>query len=251
MEKKNWVLLRGIGHEREHWGVMLDELQETFPQDLFLPLDISGTGVHCKQTASLSVTSYREQIRDEALKMASPPFVLMGLSLGAMVLYDWARHYPKEVDCLIMINSSLGRYSLPWQRLRFGVWCEMIKADLNPDPLEKELGILRAISEKKSLYGPVARQRMAIMEKHPVTNCNKLRQLVAAARYLGSDSAPSVPILLLSSLGDRLCDPICSVQMQSKWKALHKVHPWAGHDLSLDDPYWVLDKLRAFLHRNG
>ncbi|HEY1225998.1 MAG TPA: alpha/beta hydrolase, partial [Ramlibacter sp.] len=47
-------------------------------------------------------------------------------------------------------------------------------------------------------------------------------------------------LLLLGSSGDALVDPSCSMELARRWQADLRMHPWAGHDLPLDDAAWVL-----------
>ncbi|MGZ5183361.1 MAG: alpha/beta fold hydrolase, partial [Ramlibacter sp.] len=75
---------------------------------------------------------------------------------------------------------------------------------------------------------------------------NALRQLWAAARYRAPDRPPAVPLLLLASAGDRLVHPSCSARLADRWEVPLRLHPWAGHDLPLDDPAWVLDHVLSW-----
>jgi hypothetical protein len=54
---------------------------------------------------------------------------------------------------------------------------------------------------------------------------------------------------LLNSLGDRLVLPACSEAIQSKWHIALKTHPWAGHDLTLDDGTWVISEMRNWIEQ--
>jgi pimeloyl-ACP methyl ester carboxylesterase len=81
----------------------------------------------------------------------------------------------------------------------------------------------------------------AIHQDRPVATINGLRQLWAAARYRAPAHAPEVPMLMLCGAGDRLVNPDCSAAIARAWHATLRTHPWAGHDLPLDDPAWVAD----------
>lgn len=90
-------------------------------------------------------------------------------------------------------------------------------------------------------------KRSAIMAKRPVTFRNFLAQLTAAVLCRGDASPPKPPTLILSGAGDALCHPCCSEAMARRWSTPHKQHPWAGHDLTLDDPEWVINQISAWL----
>jgi pimeloyl-ACP methyl ester carboxylesterase len=74
-----------------------------------------------------------------------------------------------------------------------------------------------------------------------------LRQLIAAARYRGPAVAPAMPVLLLASRGDRLVDVACSRAMAARFGGALVEHADAGHDLPLDDPRWVAERVRDWL----
>jgi pimeloyl-ACP methyl ester carboxylesterase len=90
---------------------------------------------------------------------------------------------------------------------------------------------------------------VAARAQHPVSGANALRQLLAAMRYRARRQAPAVPLLLLGSEQDRLVDVRCTLALARHWGSALRLHPWAGHDLPLDDPAWVLAQLRGWLGR--
>jgi hypothetical protein len=53
---------------------------------------------------------------------------------------------------------------------------------------------------------------------------------------------------VLAGAGDRLVDPTCSRRLAAAWACPLAVHPWAGHDLPLDDAQWVLDQVAQVVH---
>ena len=83
-----------------------------------------------------------------------------------------------------------------------------------------------------------------IQNKRPMSLKNSFRQIMAAATYRPGDIKPRQPVLLLNGLGDRLVAPACSEAIHKKWNLELRRHPWAGHDLTLDDGAWVALQLR-------
>lgn len=76
---------------------------------------------------------------------------------------------------------------------------------------------------------------------------NVFSQMMAAASYQSGEIKPKQPILLLNGLGDRLVSPAYSEAIHKKWQLeLHR-HPWAGHDLTLDDGEWVVLQLKNWV----
>ena len=93
-------------------------------------------------------------------------------------------------------------------------------------------------------------QWAAVRRQRPVSARNAVRQLVAAARYCAPAAAPVDRVLLLGSQEDRLVSSQCSQAIAQAWGLPLQLHPWAGHDLPLDDPQWVIDAVLQWLSRN-
>jgi len=51
-------------------------------------------------------------------------------------------------------------------------------------------------------------------------------------------------VLVLTSAHDGLVDTRCSLALARAWRCDIESHPWAGHDLPLDDAAWVIDQVR-------
>ncbi|MFZ2405450.1 MAG: hypothetical protein WAW41_09965, partial [Methylobacter sp.] len=88
-----------------------------------------------------------------------------------------------------------------------------------------------------------------IQSERPISLNNSFRQIIAAASYRPGDTKPAQPVLLLNGLGDRLVSPACSEAIHKKWNLELRRHPWAGHDLTLDDGAWVALQLKDWLDR--
>jgi pimeloyl-ACP methyl ester carboxylesterase len=167
--------------------------------------------------------------------------------MGGMIAADWALRYPKEVSGIVLINTSFGNLSDPWDRLKPEVFFRMLKiakAKLHSQTFESELEILRMISNQKLSF----KKRWA-EEFHKLPSpsfLNVTRQLIACSRYLGSRRRPLVPSLILASLHDRMVSYRCSESIQGFWKTQFHLHPWAGHDLPFDDAAWTLEQIRNF-----
>ena len=101
---------------------------------------------------------------------------------------------------------------------------------------------------------PVVDDWVAVRRQRPVSTSNALRQLVAAARYTAPASPPaggtppSGRFLLLASRQDRLVSSRCSQAIAKAWQVPLRWHPWAGHDLPLDDGQWVIEQVVDWLN---
>lgn len=233
-----WILLRGWAREAGHWGDFPWQLREAIPGARVLPLDLPGNGELRAVASPLSVSGMVAECRRRWLARGEPaPWLVLGLSLGAMAAIEWACRHPHEIRGAVLINTSLRPFSTATRRLRPGSWLELARiAVAERGPQGREAAILRLTSASPAPGTLGSWTRIAT--ERPVSRVNALRQLLAAARYR-APVRPAPPLLVLASARDRLVDPECSRTLARQWEASYAEHPAAGHDLPLDDGAWV------------
>lgn len=233
------LLIRGLIREQRHWGDFKALLSAALPNPV-LSLDFAGCGQLYQQNSPCSISGLRQSIRAQLL--ALPQFTgqvhLLAISLGAMLATDWALQYPAEVASLTLINSSARPLSPFYRRLRWQNYPLLLRSTVATAAKREQL-ILRLTSARPQLHQPIVANWQLWQQQAPVSTGNALRQLWAASRFVVS-AAPQCPVLLLSSLGDQLVSPQCSADLARQWQAAHIQHPWAGHDLPLDDAPWLV-----------
>jgi pimeloyl-ACP methyl ester carboxylesterase len=243
------VLLRGLARGSGHWDTFPDLLQAQLPGSTVLCLDLPGNGLLHAQTSPTQVPAMTEHLRAELQRRSvTGPVLLVALSLGAMVAIDWAQRYPAELRGAVLINTSLRRFSRPWQRLRPSAAWTLLGLLLRPHAdLERERRVLWLSTR---LLGPapaLLQHWVRLSHTAPMRRNNVLRQLLAALRFQPQAGAPAVPLLLLAGGSDRLAHPACSRALAAQWQLPLVLHPQAGHDLPLDAPLWVATQLRHWL----
>ncbi len=259
----NWVFLRGLVRESAHWDDFPDIFRAAIPGARVHLIDLPGNGQHWRQPSPLSLRETMEAVRGEALvsmqaqcgsgmALSCPtnsmqvqghglqPFYLSAISLGGMVAVEWANRHSAELAGAVLINTSLRGLSPLHQRLSLGVWPLIARIVAAGDVAKRERLILELTSSWQDPSPRLIESRVAIHQRHPVQLKNVFRQLWAAARYLPPLEKPPIPLLLINSKGDCMVDPACTQAIASRWNIEPKIHPWAGHDLPLDDPEWVI-----------
>ncbi|MCC1497741.1 alpha/beta fold hydrolase [Alcanivorax sp. 1008] len=249
---RTWVLLRGLIREQRHWGGFPEQMQAALPEDRIVTVDLPGNGSLC-QTPSPTriedmVAALRKSLSDQDLR---PPFHVVALSLGAMTTISWINDYPGEVAAAALINSSVARFSPFWQRLRPANYRSIVMDGLLARSLiQKERAILAMTT---NLTDTQTQEDLAVewaefARQNPVSRANSLRQLLAAARFHAPIRlAGSAPVLIVNGAGDRLVDPRCSAAMARGWGLPIRVHPTAGHDLTLDAGEWAAEVLQQWV----
>lgn len=248
---RQWILLRGLARESAHWGGFGADLARALPGEEVLALDLPGSGVFHGQASPASVPAMVRACRAAlAARGAAPPYHLLAMSLGAMVAAEWARQAPAEVAGCVLINTSLRPFSPFYQRLRprnYGTLLRLALRGGSPEVVEQ--AVLRMTSHNVAAREAVVRQWAEVRRLRPVSARNALRQMLAAARYRAPQAPPGPRMLLLASRQDGLVASACSEAVARTWAVPVVFHPWAGHDLPLDDPDWVIGRVREWLGR--
>jgi pimeloyl-ACP methyl ester carboxylesterase len=249
---QNWILLRGLGRESAHWGAFVPLLQSTFPGAQITLLDLPGTGCFCREASPGTIKAITKSARHYAFDkgLIQRPATILGLSLGAMVAWEWMSTYPEDICGVTLMNTSFAGLSPFYQRLRWQSYRKFVALVMAPDLHNRESGILQLTSNRFGQDEQIPQAWEKIQIERPVSFINSFRQIKAAAIYKPSDIKPQRPVLLLSGQGDRLVAPTCSEAIHIKWNLELRRHPRAGHDLTLDDGEWVVWQLTDWVAQN-
>ncbi len=244
-----WILLRGLTREARHWAGMPEQLRASGLEGEIVSADLPGTGVHSQVRCPANVPALVDFVRDDMRSRGyAPPFRIIGLSLGAMVALAWAQREPREIERLVLINTSMRPFNGPFMRLRPRALPELLCAALNwRGRRDAEAAIHNLTCNRREMRDTDLAKWIAIYRSATVTRANAWRQLWAAACFKADAAPPQCPLLVLSSEGDALVHPACSSAIARAWQAEHRQHPWAGHDLPHDDPLWLADSVAEWV----
>ncbi|HVI02055.1 MAG TPA: alpha/beta fold hydrolase [Enhygromyxa sp.] len=245
---QRFVLIRGLAREAGHWHELDRLLLEQFGEATIERVDLPGNGARWRERSPLDIATMAADLRARVWASDRRPPVLIAISLGAMVCLEWLRRWPADpIVGLVAINTSAGKLSAPWERLRVPAWISTARSLLERDPVARELGILELTTSGHRGDRALAERHAAFHRERPIRRTNVVRQMIAAAGFRVDRRSSGAPVLLLNSAGDRMVDPRCSVKLARLLGAPLEVHPTAGHDLSLDDPRWCVERLHAWL----
>lgn len=246
---QNWILLRGLARESAHWGAFVPLLQSTFPDAQITLLDLPGTGCFYRETSPSTIKAITDSVRGHAVEkgLIQQPATILGLSLGAMVAWEWMHRYPEDICGAALMNTSFADVSPFYQRLRRQSYKDFVALVMTRNLHDRESRILQLTSNRRNQYQQIVQAWKKIQDERPISLKNGFRQIIAAASYRPGDIKPEQPILLLNGLGDRLVAPACSEAIHKKWNLELRRHPWAGHDLTLDHGAWVVMQLKNWV----
>tara|TARA_B100000749_G_scaffold280887_1_gene279921 strand:- start:167664 stop:168425 length:762 start_codon:yes stop_codon:yes gene_type:complete len=244
----NWLLLRGLGREQRHWGKFEDILRQQEYVDEVLCIDLPGFGDHRADEAPLTIEETTEYLRTKFLDQIdeSKQWGLCAISLGGMIGMDWLARFPKDFAVATLLNTSAANYSAPWKRFKaYNFIHPHILKERAFGPKEIERMILSTISNKHSHNNGVIEEWTEIRINRPYDPVNVARQLAGAAIFQAKPERIHVPTLFLCSAQDRLVDCSCTLNLAKDFKDgyIH-IHPTAGHEITLDEPEWVCEKMK-------
>ncbi|MEQ1636982.1 MAG: alpha/beta hydrolase [Methylococcales bacterium] len=241
-----FLLLRGLIREQRHWGDFIPVLQEQFPRTEIIALDIPGNGQLYQRESPKSIANMTEALREQLSQSdAKKPVNLVALSMGGMIALDWMIRYPTEIASGVLINTSVRQYAPFFQRLRWQNYCRFLKMAAQT-PAQKEQTILDLTSNHQRNNATVLENWLCWQRQYPVSGKNAFNQLLASATFKATRK-PLQPMLILTSSADRLVDYQCSVELREVWQTAFAQHETAGHDLPLDDPLWVSQRIKDWL----
>lgn len=243
-----WLLLRGLVRERRHWGDFPKQLAARTGHGV-VTLDLPGVGTERARPSPTSIAAIAADLRERWLVARAEggpddSWRLFAPSLGGMIALAWAETHPDDFRGVAVCNTSARDLAGLFDRFSFEAIRTLLQA-LPRSGVAREAHILRLVSNTP--HGVAHADRFATYSAElPVGTDVLARQMWAGSRATAPQSL-ATPLLVLASEGDRLCHPRASRALAARLGAPLEVHPDAGHDLPLDDPDWVVDRLAAWV----
>jgi len=245
----NFFLIKGWTREAEHWSDdFLNELKKHYPNSNLIYLEIPGNGYLNKEKTPTSIPKIVQKMRMQyqQYEITHHVNIIIAISLGGMIAIEWMYQHSNDFDKAIIMNTSLRKVCPIYKRLLIRNIPQMTRLTLCKNVYKKESLLLEIISNNKNQIEKNKQKWGDIQSKKPVSLKNKIRQLTAAIQYKAKSYPPKNPILLLNSKNDRLVSYSCSETIHKKWNIPIKTHQTAGHNLSMDDPVWVVQHIKQW-----
>jgi pimeloyl-ACP methyl ester carboxylesterase len=249
----NWLLLRGLSREQRHWGRFPERFEREVPGARVHCLDLPGTGTEHRRASPTTIAEIAEDLRARwlALRAGSEgSWGLLGMSLGGMVAMAWCAAHPEDFSRVVLASTSAGDLSGPLTRFDPRILPGAIRALVERDPARREARILSFTTRILPDRDEVAAEWARYQEDRPVARSNVLRQVRAGAAFRAPRRL-EVPALILAGGRDSLAHPSCSRLLASHLGAPLAIHPDAGHELALDAPGWLTERIAAWLDAAG
>ena len=244
--QKKFIFLRGLTRESRHWGDFTNNFLTQIPGAQIFFLDLPGAGKMHKETCPLTVQAMVEILRKQLPQdsLGKGDFHFIGMSLGGMVALEWSKKYPEDLSSTIIINSSASQLLPFWYRLRPSAYPYLLFAGLFKSK-QHEM-IFRKVCQNKNNRTKTIELWKKIQATSPVSLANAIRQIYSASRFK-LDKNLKVRGIVITSYGDELVNYKCSIKLASELGWPIKIHSWGGHELSDDDPEWVITEIKSFI----
>jgi pimeloyl-[acyl-carrier protein] methyl ester esterase len=244
----NWILIRGLSRNAEHWGSFRD-LLKTATNDSVITVDLPGFGAESDTNFSLSLRENIDFLRSKNFPhLQSKHNCIIGLSFGGMVALEWIKLYPSDFTFGVIMNSSASGLCNTNERIsKKGIYT-IVKNLYSLIPEAKEQQILELTSNHHAGDKQIARQWVEIENRYPTNRVSVLKQLLVSALFKAPHDL-KIPLLFLGSQNDGLVSSRCTLKLAKFYQAPVSLHPTAGHDLPLDAPDWVIKNILTFKNK--
>lgn len=242
-------LVIGLTKESRHWSnEFLDELKnELSPKEIHL-VDLPGSGKFHSHKSPASVAKIVEEAREHVTFHHDRKRLVIAISLGGMVAWEWATRFPNDFDGMVMINSSLAGVSPTLKRLQPKALVDFFRIAATPKGEVKEKLILDLCSnhpENSKKIHPYWTQLSLEANMHFP---NVLNQLLAGMRFRPK-KIPSLPMLVVAARHDRLAHYSCSQSIAQLTRAKFVLceDKSVGHAFHVDGPQFLVKEIKAWL----
>lgn len=243
---KKWVILRGLVRGQFHWAGFDTELKNTLSLDTVITPDLPGNGYKYNELSPIDLDIAVESIRSQCDLKKDEPIGLLGISLGGMIAAEWAYRYPHEMSHLVIINTS-SKMNPFYDRLKPKNYLGLLNVIFNRSPANIERYVLNSVSNRTDSLEKHLASFTSLREKYPTQLKNLFRQISLALK--AEFNKPNVKhILLLVSIKDRFVSHKCTEKIGQKWSKPVIYNQTAGHDMTLDDPSWVIEQIKKYFN---
>ncbi|MBL4798816.1 MAG: alpha/beta hydrolase [Oleispira sp.] len=240
------VLLRGLTRGCNHWADFPKQLNQAFPDTKLALIDLAGNGIRTDDSSPLTIKAALQDIRDQIKQQGITfPIDILALSLGGMITLQWLNDFPEEINKAIVINTSHAGLSKTSDRMKPLTISKLSIGALLPASMREK--IIYSVTSNNPVKQLIRNQWIEEAKKRPVYRLNFIRQVFIARSFKTHLRINKEQLLLLASSSDRLVNVASSKALAENTSARLEVHITAGHEITLDDPRWVIHHLTSFL----
>lgn len=249
MKKSAIVFLRGFSRDHRHWGEFIPKVKSSFSDaEVFTP-DLPGFGFKNDINSPTSIEEIADSVYEsegyEDFHNRYENRLIFGLSLGGMVSLELARKHPHLWTGCILANSSQKKGTYPWERVNLRYLPQITDAFLRGPVERREALLFDVTTTRKFDKEKVVNDWVKFYKDRPCTLANILAHLRASSSFAVDFKIDAkVKGLIMASRDDKLVKSSSSRKIAKLLNWSLETNIQAGHDITHDDPYWVIDTIK-------
>jgi pimeloyl-ACP methyl ester carboxylesterase len=245
-----YFFIRGLIRSQFHWHHFPAHFAHLAKQktgsSTAIFLDIPGNGQRFQQATPFSIAEMALDIEQQIQHYLSTHSIssnsklhLVGISMGGMIAAELVSRAKVEFSSVHIINSSFANLSPFWQRMKLPAVWNLVTNIWRTD--KRESTILKWTSNDPLSLNLVP-EWIKEAQQYPLSLRNAFAQLWAASHYFVGPKAHS-NCYIYCCKADRLVNWKCSEKLARYWEVPVECELAAGHDLPLDNPAWLAEKI--------
>lgn len=245
-----YFFIRGLIRSQFHWHQFPTRFNQATQRldsnSRSVFLDIPGNGHRFKQATPFSIKEMAVDINTQIQQFlvanptdSSSKLHIVGISMGGMIAAELAVNTNIKFASIHIINSSFANLSPFWQRMRLPAVMNLLP---NLWQAEKRESSILKWTSNKPLPADLAPKWVEEAHRHPLTLRNAFAQLWAASHHFVGNK-PGMDSFVYCCQADRLVSWKCSDKLAKHWQVSLDCEPEAGHDLPLDNPDWLAERI--------
>jgi len=236
------ILIRGLFRGQYHWGHFAKLLNKKLADRQIIAVDIPGTGKLSSQKSPISIAEMVENIRSQL--PTDKQYDIIAISMGGMIALEWVKMYPVQLGKVVCINTSSKTFSPFYHRMIPANYLKILIALISS--ANSRESIIYSMISNKPVNQDVINEWVELGRQYPTTALNFWRQLLAAMCFRAQ--RPKNEVLFISSLSDRLVSYKATHALAKAWQMPLIYNREDGHDIPLDNPEWLCEKVVSYLN---
>lgn len=225
----------------------MEKTKQAFPGASVITPEIPGVGAFCHVTSPCAFDEMIHFMRKNHEKdLSGGNNIILAMSLGGMMAKRWSELYPEDFKKIILINTSFKGLNPLFHRLQFLSVLKFFRIFATLNLRSREKLIIQMVSNNNKDHNEILKEWEEIQKSAPVSRKSFINQIRAALSFIPKKEKPKGDLLILAAKKDRLCSYKSSLTLHKVWGGSLELHPEGGHDLPIDDPAWLIEKMRAF-----
>jgi pimeloyl-ACP methyl ester carboxylesterase len=246
-------LIIGLTKESRHWSKdFIDEIKKVINPKEIVFVDLPGSGKYLKDKSPTNISDIVDFSRAKQTFNPNRSRMVIAISLGGMVAWNWVTRYPDDFQSFVMINSSMSGVSSVFKRVQPSAAIDFFKIAATKNGAEKEQLVLDLCSNNPENAKKILPSWTKLGVESSMHFSNILRQLIAGMNFKAK-LVPKIPMLIIAAKHDRLAHYSCSQDIAKlvNAKFILCTDLLVGHAFHVDAPEYLVSEIKTWQEQSG